>query len=323
MLRAFRIAAVSLLFVTAFLSFGGAASAAGERFVLVSHAPDSDVWWNTIKTAVREAGEHLGVSVEYRNPPRGRLKTMARLIEEAAAERPDGIVTTIADYDVLDEPIRRAVEAGIPVVTINSGTAEQSASLGAMMHVGQPERDAGIRAGERLRGVDSFLCVNHYISNPASVERCKGFARGLGIDFEPRYMIDSGQEPETVAARVRAHLKANPGVEAVLALGPLSAHPTLKVLRALNAGDRPHMVTFDLSPTITQGIRDGVIDFAIDQQPYLQAYIPVWVLTLRARYGLDPGNNINSGPGFVTRENVDLVERLIAEYQSPEGRSGE
>ena len=125
----------------------GSVQAAGEKYILVSHAPDSDSWWNTIKNAIREAGDHLGVEVVYRNPPTGDLADMARIIEQSAASRPDGIITTIADYDVLKGPIQKAVKRGIPVIAINSGTPDQARSLGALMYVGQPEYDAGYGAG--------------------------------------------------------------------------------------------------------------------------------------------------------------------------------
>ena len=92
------------------------AYAEGERFVLVSHAPDSDSWWNTIKNGIALAGKHVGASVEYRNPPTGDIGDMARIIEQAAASNPDGIITTIADFDVLSGPIRSAVDRGIPVI---------------------------------------------------------------------------------------------------------------------------------------------------------------------------------------------------------------
>jgi simple sugar transport system substrate-binding protein len=86
------------------------ASAEGERYVLVSHAPDSDSWWNTIKNGIALAGEQMGVEVEYRNPPTGDLADMARIIEQAAASSPNGIITTLADYDVLSGPIKAAVD---------------------------------------------------------------------------------------------------------------------------------------------------------------------------------------------------------------------
>ena len=131
----------------AFTGLAAPASADGERFVLVSHAPDSDSWWNTIKNAITVAGGQMGVEVEYRNPPTGDLADMARIIEQAAASNPNGIIATIADYDVLSGPLSNAVAKGIPVITINSGTEEQSKKIGALMHVGQPEYDAGKGAG--------------------------------------------------------------------------------------------------------------------------------------------------------------------------------
>ena len=147
------------------------AVAEGERFVLISHAPDSDSWWNTIKNAIKIAADQMDVTVEYRNPPTGDLADMARIVQQAAASNPDGIIITIADFDVLSGPVMDAVDRGIPVITINSGTPEQSEKLGALMHIGQPEYAAGFGAGKRAKatGVTAFLCVNHYITNPASI----------------------------------------------------------------------------------------------------------------------------------------------------------
>ena len=137
--------------------------AEGEKFVLISHAPDSDSWWNTIKNALTLAGEQVGAEVEYRNPSTGDIADMARIIEQTAASNPDGIITTLADFDVLSEPIKNAVAKGIPVIIMNSGTPEQAAEVGALMYVGQPEYDAGLAAGQRAKrdGIKSFLCVNH------------------------------------------------------------------------------------------------------------------------------------------------------------------
>ncbi len=165
-------------------------------YILVSHAPDSDSWWNTVKNGVSLAGEQMGVTVEYRNPSTGDLADMARIIEQAAASQPDGIITTLADFDVLSGPIRAAVDQGIDVIIMNSGTPEQAREVGALMYVGQPEYDAGHAAGMRAAGdgVESFLCVNHYISSPSSTERCQGFADGLGVELGGQ-MIDSGQDP--------------------------------------------------------------------------------------------------------------------------------
>ncbi|MHA7776565.1 sugar ABC transporter substrate-binding protein [Roseibium sp. M-1] len=296
--------------------FTAPASADGERYVLVSHAPDSDSWWNTIKNAISVAGDQMGVTVEYRNPPTGDLADMARIIEQASASNPDGIIATIADYDVLSGPLSNAVAKGIPVITINSGTEEQSKQLGALMHVGQPEYAAGKGAGEKAKaaGVTSFLCVNHYITNPASVERCQGYADALGVELGGQ-MIDSGQDPQEIKSKVMAYLQGNPDTNGVLTLGPTSAHPTLAALEEMGKSGTIHFGTFDLSGEIAEGIKSDVIAFAIDQQPYLQGYLPVVILTNLTRYGVVPGNSINSGPGFTTKANIALVEKYAGEFR--------
>jgi len=269
---------------------------------------------------------------------------MARLIEQTAARNVDGVIVTIADFDVLKGAISKVTAKHIPLVTINSGTEEQSAQLGAIMHVGQPEYTAGKAAGEKAKaaGIKSFLCVNHYATNPASFERCRGFAEAIGVDFKAS-TVDAGQDPTTVQSKVSAYLRNHPDTQAVLALGPLSADPTIKAVQTMGLAGKIWFATFDFDTDIAKAIQDGTIKFAIDQQPYLQGYIAVAVLAIvkkdhttdpvkirqaleanpkfKARldtYGLAPSygpRNIGSGPGFITKDNVDKVLKYAGQYR--------
>lgn len=308
--------ALTTAIVAAPLMAATSVQAEGEKYILVSHAPDSDSWWNTIKNGLALAGEQMGVEVEYRNPPTGDLADMARIIEQAAASGPDGIITTLADYEVLSGPIRAAVDSGIDVIIMNSGTPAQAREVGALMYVGQPEYDAGHAAGMRAKGdgITSFLCVNHYISSPSSTERCQGFADGLGVELGNQ-MIDSGQDPAEIKNRVQAYLNTNPETDAVLTLGPTSADPTMLALAENGMAGDIYFGTFDLGEEIVKGLKSGVINWGIDQQPFLQAYLPVVVLTNFHRYGVLPGNNINSGPGFVTKDGLEKVEMFAGEFR--------
>ena len=329
-------------FVFALLMSAGLAHA--DKYVLISHAPDSDAWWNTIKNAIKQASEDYGVQVDYRNPASGDLADMARLIEQASAAGYDGVITTIADYNVLQGAIGKVTAKKIPLITINSGTVEQSEKLGAIMHVGQPEFAAGKGAGERAKaaGVKSFLCVNHYATNPASFERCRGFAEAIGADYK-KATLDSGDDPTTIESKVAAYLRQNPSTNGVLTLGPTSASPTIKALEKSGQAGKLWMATFDLSDDISKGIKSGTVQFAIDQQPYLQGYIPVAVLaTMKqlkttdlkkvieavktnpktekrfAEYGLAPvygPRHISSGPGFVTKDNIAKVEKYAGQFR--------
>jgi simple sugar transport system substrate-binding protein len=335
---------VAALAMTAGLAATTAARAADAHFVLISHAPDSDSWWNTIKNAIKQADEDFNVETDYRNPPNGDIADMARLIEQAAARNYDGVIVTIADYDVLKSAISKVTEKHIPLVTINSGTEQQSADLGAIMHIGQPEYTAGKAAGEKAKaaGVKSFLCVNHYATNPASFERCRGFADALGVDFKTS-TLDAGTDPTGIQSKVSAYLRNHPDTGGVLALGPLSAAPTIKAVQQMGLAGKIWFATFDFDDDIAKAIKDGTIKFAIDQQPYLQGYIAVAVLAIvkhdhttdpvkirqilqanpkfQARlstYGLAPSygpRNIGSGPGFITKENIDKVVKYAGQYR--------
>ena len=307
--------AITITFALTFAA--GTTQAAGhEKYILVSHAPDSDSWWNTIKNGLALAGKQMGVEVEYRNPPTGDLADMARIIQQAAASGPNGIITTLADPNILAGPIKAAVDSGVDVIIMNSGTPEMARKVGALMYVGQPEYDAGYAAGLRAKsdGVGSFLCVNHYATQPSSTERCQGFADGLGIKLGNQ-MIDSGQDPGEIKNRVMAYLSANPKTDAVLTLGPTSADPTLLALEENGMAGDIYFGTFDLGGEIVKGIKSGVIKWGIDQQPFLQAYLPVVVMANYHRYGVLPGNNINSGPGFVTANGLGKIEKFAGEYR--------
>jgi len=330
--------------VTATAATAASGPHANERYVLISHAADSDVWWNTVKNAIKQAADDFGVQVDYRNPPNGDLADMARLVEQAAARNYDGVAFDIADFDVLAKPAVRVTAKRIPLVTINSGTQQESQKLGAIMHVGQPEYEAGKAAGERAKaaGIASFACVNHNAANAAAFLRCKGFADALGVDAR-KSMIDTGVDPTVVENKVSAYLRNNPRTQAILALGPNSADPSLLALQRMGLAGKIYFVTFDLSSAIIDGIRKGTINFAIDQQPYLQGYIAIAALAIahedstrdpaaiiaklktnaafqsRLReYALKPvytDEGVSSGPAFVTKDNVDTVAKYAGQYR--------
>ncbi|MEL6841213.1 MAG: sugar ABC transporter substrate-binding protein [Pseudomonadota bacterium] len=307
---------VAAAVITAPILTATSAAAEGETYILVSHAPDSDSWWNTIKNGIALAGDQVGANVEYRNPPTGDIADMARIIEQAAASNPDGIITTLADFDVLKGPITAAVDQGIDVIIMNTGTPEQAREVGALMYVGQPEYDAGLAAGIRAKseGVTSFLCVNHAIQQPTVGERCRGYADGLGVELGDS-MMDSGTDPAEIKNKVLAYLSANPETDGILTLGPVSADPTIAALEENGMAGDIHFGTFDLGEEIVRGIKGDIINWGIDQQPFLQAYMPVVILANWDRYGVLPGNNINSGPGFVTKDALAKVEEFAGEYR--------
>lgn len=280
------------------------------RIVVVSHGAAADPFWSVAKNGVDQAAEDMGVRVEYRAPDTFDMPRMAQLIDAAVASQPDGLIVTIPDADALGDSIRAAVEAGIPVISMNSGS-DVYRELGVLRHVGQTEYEAGLGAGRRMSeaGVTNALCVNHETGNVALDLRCQGFVDGLeGGDVE---VLSVGTDPTEVRNAVQAALTRSQDIGGILTLGPVGAEPVLEALRAEGMTGDVRFGTFDLSSNILEALSNDEMSFAIDQQQYLQGYLPVVLLTLNAQYGLLPANDVLlTGPGFVTPENAQQVIEL-------------
>ena len=164
---------------------GGGAQRKDIRIAVVTHGQASDPFWSVVKNGVDQGAEDMGVEVEYNAPQTFDMVKMSQLIDAAVASEPDGLAVSVPDAEALGESIGKAVDAGIPVVTLNSGVDDYE-ELGALTHVGQTEFIAGEGAGERLaqEGVDNSLCINQEVGNVALDQRCEGFEKGLGGQVE-------------------------------------------------------------------------------------------------------------------------------------------
>lgn len=294
---------MTTLLAGAAMLIGSAAMA--ERYVVITHTQGTDPFWPVVEKGAKDAGEDVGADVEYNFDASGDMAGMARLIEAAAASQPDGIVVSLPDAAALGPAIKSAADAGIPVITMNSGLAA-SKDVGALMHVGQPEYDAGFAAGERAKaeGVTKGICLNQEAYNTALVERCTGYFDAMGADLN---QIDVSNDVTQIETRTAAALQADPELDGVLAVGPHVCEAANKAIKEVGAD--VHLACFDLSPGVIDMIEAGDVSFTIDQQQYLQGYMPIVVLHLYNNYGgLLPGANIPSGPGFVDASNAASVK---------------
>jgi simple sugar transport system substrate-binding protein len=292
--------------IAAALAFAGPALAQDTRIVVVTHGQAASAFWSVAKRGVDDAAADFpDLVVEYRAPETFDMITMAQLIDAAVASEPDGLVVSIPDADALGPSIRAAVAAGIPVISMNSGS-DVRRELGAMLHVGQTEYEAGVGGGERMRdaGVTKAACVNQEVGNVALDLRCEGFAEGLGQDVD---VIATSIDPVEIRNAVMAYLTRNPDLEGMLILGQDAAMPALEGVEEMGMGEQIQFGTFDLSAPILEAIDEGRMDFAIDQQQYMQGYLPVVILRLYAKFGLMPGADVLTGPGFVTQANAASV----------------
>jgi simple sugar transport system substrate-binding protein len=280
-------------------------AAFAERYVMVTHGEGKDPFWPVVQKGGEDAARAIGADFEYIYNPSADMSDMASSIQAAAATQPDGMVISLPDPDALGPAIKAAVAAGVPVITMNSGL-ENSAALGALMHVGQPEYLAGQSAGARAasEGASNALCMIQEQYNTALSDRCNGYGEAVPVKF-----IDTTSDPATIETRATAALQANSDIDAILSVGP---HVCVAVDKAVAAlGMTVHHSCFDLSPEVMDLINADRVSFTIDQQQRLQGYMPIIVLHLYNNgAGLLPGANIPSGPGFVDKSNASSVAAL-------------
>jgi simple sugar transport system substrate-binding protein len=308
----FKKLAVGVAVVGCLLSGVVLAEAKDIKIIAVTHGQANDPFWSVVKNGVTAGAKDVGVQVDYRAPETFDMVAMSQLIDAAVNQKPDGLIVSIPDASALGPSIKKAVAAGVPVISINSGS-DVSKELGALLHVGQDEYNAGKAAGEKLKemGGKVGLCVNQEVGNVALDLRCKGFADGFGGKVT---VLPVSNDPTEVRAKVKAALSANADVDTIMALGASTAgEPALDAVKDVGKLGKVNVATFDLSAGFLKAVAAGDAAFAIDQQQFLQGYLPVVFLANNAKYGLIPGGNVPSGPNLITKDKAAQVVDLSAQ----------
>lgn len=287
----------------------GLTSRSDIRIVMVTHGSASDPFWSVVKNGADQAAKDLGVEFEYRSPESFDVVEIQENMDAAIASQPDGIAMSIVDEDALAGPAQKAVNEGIPVIVLNTGQ-EAWEKVGALTYVGQTEFEAGVEAGKRMaeEGVKRAFCINQEQGNTALAERCNGFTEGLGGDVQE--LAVQGTDPTSARNAISTSLRNNPDVDGMLTLGPQGALPALQALKSYDRSDEIVFATFDLATEVLNALSKKRMLFAIDQQQFLQGYLPVTFLTTNVQYGLVPVGEVRTGPAFVNPENADDVLEL-------------
>ncbi|MGW6459315.1 sugar ABC transporter substrate-binding protein, partial [Streptomyces sp. NPDC055078] len=250
-------------------------------FAMVTHSGDGDTFWDIVQKGAEEAAVKDNINFLYSKSDEGQQQ--AQLVQTAIDKKVDGLIVTLAKPDSMKAVVRKAVAAGIPVITVNSGS-EQSAAYGALTHIGQDETIAGEAVGDELdkRGKKKTLCVLHEQGNVGHEQRCAGVKKTFGGDVVNLY-VDGTNMPD-VQASIEAKLQADSSVDAVVTLGAPFADTAAKAKQS--AGSDAEIDTFDLNAKVAASLKAGTLGFAVDQQPYLQGYEAVDLLWLY-RYNAD------------------------------------
>ena len=285
---------------------GGAAGGGGDSgytFAMVTHETPGDTFWDKIKAGAQQAAKDTGSTLKYSNDPDPAKQ--ATLIQNAVDSKVDGIATTLATPDALKGAVQSAVTAKIPTVAFNSGI-DQYKDTGALMYFGSDENLAGATAGERIAadGAKHPLCVIQAAGSVALEARCAGVKSKAPATENIQV---NGADDSSVVSALQAKLSADPSIDYIVTLGAPIALDALKAMD--QASSKAKLVTFDLNAEAAQAIKDGKIQFSIDQQPYVQGYLAVNSLYLNKKNGNDMGGGgpVLTGPSFVDSSNIDVI----------------
>ncbi|MFI5663621.1 sugar ABC transporter substrate-binding protein [Streptomyces sp. NPDC051684] len=288
---------------------GKAVNTPRMKIAMVSHSGEGDTFWDIVRKGAQQAADKDNVQFLYSNDK--EAKGQAELVQAAIDKKVDGIVVTLAKPQAMERVLAKARTAGIPVVSINSGS-EFSAKFGALSHIGQEEGVAGEAVGSELtkQGKKKTLCVIHEQGNVSLEQRCDGVRKTFKGSVENLNV--EGTNAPSAQSSIEAKLQADKDIDAVVALGaPIAA---LAVKAKDDAGSKAEISTFDLNAEVVRRLKAKEVTFAVDQQPYLQGYLAVdelWLYKTNANV-LGGGKPVFTGPAIVTEKDVPRLEKYTA-----------
>jgi simple sugar transport system substrate-binding protein len=283
----------------------------GMTIAMVTHS-DEGSFWSVVKKGAEQASKDEGVKLIW-SPSNNDPQKEAQLIDAAVSQKVDGLAVSVPNADAIKGSLAKAKSAGIPIITLNSGQ-DQSKALGAITHVGQDESVAGKAAGERLKseGVKKVLCIIHEQNNIGLQQRCDGVKQGFGGNVT-NLQVKGTADIATTQTEIKSKLQADKSYDAVMALNPDIAVASATAIKGASSSAK--LATFDINPDVIKDIKSGTIDFAVDQQQYLQGYLPIVFLKLFKTNAntVGGGQPVLTGPGFVDKANAATVEKLAGQ----------
>ncbi len=270
---------------------------------MVTHAQPGDTFWDIIRQGAIDASTQSNVNFVYTSD--GEADRQAVLIDEAVQDKVDALVVSVPNAGVLTPAIRKAIDAGIPVIGFNAGL-ESYRDWGAMMYFGQDETAAGRAAGQRLTqdGATKVLCVVQAQGQSQLEARCNGTQETFA-QVEKIYV--TGTDLGSVGSTLEAKLKEDPSISHVLTLGAPFALTAADAIKA--TGSRAVVATFDTNSKLIAALEAGEVKWAVDQQPYLQGYLALDAAALYLRNGniIGGGQPVLTGPTLIDSTNIGQI----------------
>src|SRR5436190_7798877 len=282
---------------------GGGGGNSGYTFAMITHETPGDTFWDRIKAGAQQAAKDTGSTLKYSADPDATKQAV--LIQNAIDSKVDGIATTLVTPDALIPTVKKAVAAGIPVDSFNSGINFYQ-QAGSLVHFASDEKLAGQEAGKRAAadGGTKILCTIQQSGSVALEDRCAG----VKDSFPNTENIQvNGADDSAVTSAIQAKLSQDPSINWIVTLGAPQALDSIKAAQGANS--KAKIGTFDTNPDAAQAVSDGKIQWFIDQQPYLQGYLSISQLYLYKKNGniMGGGRAVLTGPTFVDKTNIAQI----------------
>lgn len=287
---------------------GAVANTPKFKIAMITHASAGDTFFDIIRKGADAAAAKDNITYQYTN--NDNAAQQATLIQNAVDAKVDGIAVSMPNASALQGALANAKAAGIPVVAFNAGFND-FASVGAVGYFGQNETIAGTAAGQRL-GTESakkVLCVIQTQGQVQLEDRCKGVATGLGTAGSVENIYVNGTDSAAVQTTLTAKLQQDKSIDHVITLGAPIALVAVQSLK--EAGSTAKLATFDTNAELVAAVKSGAVEWAVDQQPYLQGYEAIdslW-LYLNNANTIGGGQATLTGPAFVDSSNIDAVSK--------------
>ena len=286
---------------------GGTVDTPRMTIAMITHEVPGDSFWDLIRKGAEAAAKKDNVELRYSNDP--EAPGQANLVQSAIDSGVDGIAVTLAKPDAMAPAVKAAIDKGIPVVAFNSGF-DNFKSMGVQEYFGQDEKLAGIAAGEKLNadGAKKVICVIQEQGQVALESRCAGVKQGFKGQSE--ILNVNSKDMPSVEATITAKLQQDPSIDHIVALGAPIALTAVQSVG--NAGSSAKIVTFDTNAALVDAIKGGQVQWAVDQQPFLQGYLAIdslWLYVSNKNL-IGGGEPTLTGPSFIDQSNIDAVAEL-------------
>ena len=288
------------------LGSSGKASTPRYTVAMVTHAAPGDTFWDIIQNGARAAASKDNIQIKYSNDQ--DAGNQANLVQNAIDSKVDALAVTNPNTKALAPEIQKAVKAGIPVVMFNAGFDDWQ-KTGALMYFGQDEKLAGVSAGKRLsqEGAKKVLCVVQTQGQVQLEDRCAGVKQGFSGTMEKMYV--NGTDLTSVTSDIQAKLTQDKSIDHVITLAAPVALAAVQSVQQANSSAK--IATFDTNAQLVKAVKQHKVEWAIDQQPFLQGYESIDSLWLYLTNGdvIGGGQPVLTGPAFIDSSNIDQVAK--------------